>query len=394
MFSALANLSRLSMRIVPAAICVVGAFQVFIANLAYAQATFTPLGTFGGTSSRATDVSADGSVVVGTIETPTGRDLFRWTPMETMVRNGAYGDHPAVSDDGSAVVGTFRVPPSPSDAFRWTIGGSFQILGSGVPFDVSSDGRVIVGDRDTGSFRWTESTGFVDLGTLPGGDNESRALAVSGDGSVVVGFADAANGRYEAYRWTSETGMVGLGLLPEALDSRAHGISADGSIVVGQNSFLQPPPGGMMPVFRSVPFRWTELNGMVRLFDLPYFYTTSVSDISADGSVVVGNIGRTSPFPGDPREGAFYWTEQTGVLILKEVLISAGATGLEGWTLNSANAVSADGRTIVGVATRNGTSQAFVATVPEPSTAFLAIIAAAALSVFYFLHARRMLVKH
>jgi probable HAF family extracellular repeat protein len=337
MFSALANLSRLSMRIVPAAICVVGAFQVFIANLAYAQATFTPLGTFGGTSSRATDVSADGSVVVGTIETPTGRDLFRWTPMETMVRNGAYGDHPAVSDDGSAVVGTFRVPPSPSDAFRWTIGGSFQILGSGVPFDVSSDGRVIVGDRDTGSFRWTESTGFVDLGTLPGGDNESRALAVSGDGSVVVGFADAANGRYEAYRWTSETGMVGLGLLPEALDSRAHGISADGSIVVGQNSFLQPPPGGMMP---------------------------------------------------------FYWTEQTGVLILKEVLISAGATGLEGWTLNSANAVSADGRTIVGVATRNGTSQAFVATVPEPSTAFLAIIAAAALSVFYFLHARRMLVKH
>jgi hypothetical protein len=76
---------------------------------------------------------------------------------------------------------------------------------------------------------------------------------------------------------------------------------------------------------------------------------------------------------------------------LKDLLISNGATGLDGWLLTEATGVSYDGQTVVGTGIHNGVTQAFVATVPEPSTIILAIIVAAVLLVFYVLRARRML---
>ena len=54
----------------------------------------------------------------------------------------------------------------------------------------------------------------------------------SADGSVVVGWGSSALGR-EAFRWSAAEGMVGLGLLPGGDRSRAYGVSADGSIIVG-----------------------------------------------------------------------------------------------------------------------------------------------------------------
>src|SRR5262245_39101254 len=48
------------------------------------------------------------------------------------------------------------------------------------------------------------------LGDLPGGSFDSRANAVSADGSVVVGFGDNAAGYQDAFRWTAAAGMVGL----------------------------------------------------------------------------------------------------------------------------------------------------------------------------------------
>jgi probable HAF family extracellular repeat protein len=96
----------------------------------------------------------------------------------------------------------------------------------------------VVGESTTAiisseAFRWTQATGMVGLGDLPGSDFSSRATGVSADGSVVVGESDSANG-LEAFRWTEGTGMVGLGYLPGGgFNSRALGVSADGSVVVG-----------------------------------------------------------------------------------------------------------------------------------------------------------------
>jgi hypothetical protein len=130
---------------------------------------------------------------------------------------------------------------------------------------------------------------------------------------------------------------------------------------------------------------------MAPLIDLPYpFYTSSAVDVSADGSVIVGNIGTTSPFPGNPLVGAFYWTAETGALNLRDLLLSGGATGLESGTFLRALAVSADGRTVVGTAFLDGVTQGFVATVPEPSTVVMAVMAAACGIGVYVRNLRRV----
>lgn len=99
---------------------------------------------------------------------------------------------------------------------------SFQGLGflPGGMFDgstangISADGSVVVGRsrNDEEAFRWTQATGMVGLGTLPGGAFSSFALGVSADGSVVVGTTSGSNFG-QAFRWTQATGMVGLGVL-------------------------------------------------------------------------------------------------------------------------------------------------------------------------------------
>jgi hypothetical protein len=71
----------------------------------------------------------------------------------------------------------------------------------------------------------------------------------------------------------------------------------------------------------------------------------------------------------------------TGLVSLQQTLI-AGGINLDGWLLNEATGVSDDGLTIVGTGTHNGVQQAFVATIPEPSTVVLAVFAVAGLVSF------------
>jgi len=89
------------------------------------------------------------------------------------------------------------------------------------------------------------------LGTL--GGNRSWAYAVSADGSVVVGWAEDARGRWRAFRWTASRGMEDLNevyadilevhadILAKLLggDSSvelfdAYGITPDGRYIVGR----------------------------------------------------------------------------------------------------------------------------------------------------------------
>jgi probable HAF family extracellular repeat protein len=132
------------------------------------------------------------------------------------------------------------------------------------------------------AFRWTAAGGMQDLGTLGGG--ESRALGVSADGSVVVGEANNAAGHEHAFRWTAARGMQDLGTLGGS-GSEAHGVSADGSVVVGWawNAAGQPHA-----------FRWTASGGME---DLNITYAHLLTDgsmfgaalaISPDGRYIAG----------------------------------------------------------------------------------------------------------
>jgi probable HAF family extracellular repeat protein len=140
------------------------------------------------------------------------------------------------------------------------------------------------------------------------------ASGVSADGSVVVGQSYSASG-YEAIRWTAAGGMVGLGDLPGGGSyNAATAVSADGSVVVGVSQ----------SALGTEAFRWTAGGGMVGLG------VGAATGVNADGSVVVGGFGSVG-------HGAFRWTASGG---------KVGLTVSE--YEDVASAVSADGSVIVG----------------------------------------------
>ena len=220
------------------------------------------------------------------------------------------------------------------------------------PTDISADATVIVGwlTQPDGqlptSFRWVltdPDTGdgvMTDLGHLPG-HVYSRAQAVSADGAVVVGESGGElNQQREPFRW-EDGEMIGLGTFGGS-SGTAYDVSADGSVVVGR---AYPPPDD--DGSKSLPFRWTEADGLVELPLPPGPYAGGLAlGVSADAATIVGYV--TEPLQQNPR--AAIWTEPGGVELLEDVLMDLGLD-TTGWTLLTAEGVSADGRTIVGSGT-------------------------------------------
>jgi len=108
------------------------------------------------------------------------------------------------------------------------------------------------------------------------------------------------------------------------------------------------------------------------------------ADVSNDGSIVVGY-----GFSAGGQE-AYIWDSANGIRSLKEVLTSDyGISGLDSWHLTEARAISADGRTIVGSGINpSGQTEAWVATVPEPSSSLFLLFSS------LFLLRRRLLHAH
>ncbi len=295
------------------------------------------LGTLTYSSSLATDISADGSVVVGlAFNQNFDYRAFYWrdgvmTPIEPPRWQGwsqAFG----VSGDGNVVVGDMMDAIGNMVAFRWTQAGGVEFLGAlggvvGRANAASYDGSIIVGmaETRTGSripFRWREGVGMQDLGIF----NETGANGVSGDGSVIIGNL-IVSGFQNAFRWT-ESGVQQLTGFGGAIIS-AEGITTDGSIIVGYSGY----PDGTYHACR-----WLSPNQPPQ--DL-HTLSSSVSiarDVSDDGSVVVGQHYTVW-------WRAFRWTPQRGMEDLNTVYADLLR---DGSVLYQALAVSADGRFITG----------------------------------------------
>jgi probable HAF family extracellular repeat protein len=352
--------------IAPVVSCV--AFAVF-ASFTRAQPSFQGLGDLPGGwfVSVPNDVSADGSVVVGSSSIEgesTGQRAFRWTRETGMVQLSALpdanSDARGVSGEGRIIVGFWSQPDGSGWGFRWE-NGVVTKLGD-LPGGVSSsnanaiapDGQVIVGasvsSNGPEAYRWQGGT-MTGLGALPSPHFSSDANSVSGDGSVIVGHSDVAN-REEAFRWTASDGMEGLGDLPGGkVGSEALDVSADGKVIVGHSSSGS----------NREAFLWKDgvMLGLGGLYGAP-FHSTAYG-VSGDGSVVVG-VDYTSP---GTLPHAFVWDGVHGMRDLQSVLETDFGLDLGGWTLRTAYAVSDDGKTIVGEGTNpDGNTEAWMAYLP------------------------------
>jgi probable HAF family extracellular repeat protein len=177
----------------------------------------------------AMDISADGSVIVGG-----SSQAARWTQDSV---GESLGDLPGgsvnsfawgVSADGSVVVGTGN-SESGLEAFRWTRDSGMVGLGvlSGFDFsvadDLSADGSVVVGyvgvgaETHAGAFIWDGTRGMrnlrdelivdLGLGANLAGWTLKHASAISADGRVIVGYGTNPAGDTEAW-------IAGLGAVP------------------------------------------------------------------------------------------------------------------------------------------------------------------------------------
>ena len=231
----------------------------------------------------------------------------------------------AVSHDGSVVVGDASRTGGHANLrpFRWTKATGMvplraqpggQQFGRSLATAVSSDGSVVVGHGQTGSdfdtFRWTEKEGRIGLGKLRNVE-WSEAHAVSSDGKVIVGLCVYVYPLgVEAFRWTAKTGMVGLGFLPGGQKvSHALAVSSDGSVVLGSSGSCSETAGligsGMhghvTTIWRCKPgdeaFVWDSSHGMRSLhavlskdhhLDLAAWTLIRAVGISADRKTIIG----------------------------------------------------------------------------------------------------------
>jgi len=329
-------------------------------------ASFRGLGFLPGhNTSDGWGISADGSVIVGVSGSNTDWEAFRWTssggmsPLGHLSGGEGSSDAHGVSADGSVVVGSSD-STNGTRAFRWTqsggmvgmsgvAGGDFMTMAMAV----SSNGSVIAGYGTAGGIagqavRWTQGTGLVGCGFLPG-ETGSTAYGMSGDGSTIVGFSGS-----QAFRWTAGSGIVGLGFLSGGTDSDAYAASADGSVIVGY---------GYSSTTGTEAYRWTQAGGMQRLYDAQGVNTMMAAyHVSADGSKIVGRTQANH---------AAIWTQSAGMREIKDILVNDYGLNLTGWNLTRGTRISADGSTIVGFGWNpSGQLESWVADlspVPEPS---------------------------
>jgi uncharacterized membrane protein len=181
-------------------------------------------------------------------------------------------------------------------------------LGFGEARAMSADGTVVVGTNGVTPVRW-ENGNIDTLGGIPGGEGWGEPNAINADGSIIVGMSSDGANCDKACRWTFN-GTVwvaeSLGFLPEECDGwssgRATGVSADGTIVVGDHYWVP-----------NNAFVWNATDGMQSLnevladlgLDVSGWSLDVVAGVSADGRTIAG-------YGSNPDEALEGWIAHLG----------------------------------------------------------------------------------
>ncbi len=359
--------------------------------------SFQPLGFLDGfpKTSVAWGISADGATIVGESISGVSQpdpEAWRWLgetgpmqPLGTLNPTFYSSTLFAVSDDGrygagqsyqvSGGINLFNVAvrcdmqatPNPQWRSLGALPGAQNI--NSTAFGINADGSVIVGvaksmvsgEEVDQAFRYVVTSNSPFSGTMSGlgflpGDNQSQASGVSADGTVVVGASlNPFTGNARGFRWQAPGPMTELECPPGMTGiTLANAVSADGTVIVG--AFADGGTGD------QAALRWTPAHGTGLLPDLPGApapRAAAARALSADARVIVGYATGTAP--GETE--AVIWTYR-GVDALETVLNSAGVD-TTGWHLAELNAISADGRVVVGSGRDPlGRRQAFRAVLP------------------------------
>lgn len=315
-------------------------------------------------AASANDMSPDGRYVVGGL---LDGGTYLWdTVTDNMTTLAPEGNNAvAVSDDGKTVLGNMNNPDTPgtslgSVAAMWQESTqSWQSLGylpnalncpsKSSAYELSADGTVAVGlswdGCDARAVRWTEATGLVEMESLANGSN--RGSVVSADGKLIGGFAQGSFSRTPAI-WD---GITTDGQLLDPPDGDAlgevHGMSDDGSILLGEWVEQDDPTGITQAV------RWTNDDGtwvreLVGNGSFRLGWSGNPLDIADDGTIVGFDVlpstlnrrGWIQPTDGPMKE-------------LNTLVVEGGGTvplGQNGApiVLEVPQAISTDGHIIVG----------------------------------------------
>ena len=299
----------------------------------------------------ASAISGDGSTVMGygwvcpnggTSCTSSDRvKAYRWTVAGKYQILGSSGSSDffgagAVSNDGSVIVGEHALP-NKFDAFRWTATHGMVRLPMNIANAVTADGAMVAGGDN-----WWKTSGQTGIfGPLPGEQDQTSAFGLSGTAQapVAVGAAIKGSGQFgptfHAFRWTPVSGLQDLGLTA-GTESFATAISGNGLVIVGE---ARDASG----FWRA--FRWTASTGMQDIGTLGGPESAAFA-VNFDGTVIVGTSLTSS---GSGSNAAFVWTATTGMRDLKTALQAVGVHTADKWvSLTTVDGISTDGTIIVG----------------------------------------------
>ena len=344
------------------------------------------------------DVSGDGRVAVGA----SLDGVFRWTGRDgpAPIGGSPFSFSPGISEDGRTIVAEIVDSTTwgrdVNVAAVWQGGERWSPIGTirgGAPCDAdlssaraaATRGNVVgVGYKDCTSasaYEWTRAGGISELRSARGAAAPgSGANAISANGRTIVGWDGEDSGLRRGARWDRGGRAKPIKLAtPQICDSdpassrylaenvgAANGINASGSAIVGEQ---YPVPrdvdtgaGEVTRYCDEGAWLWTESTGVRWLgeFEAPG-YRTAALDVSDDGKVVTGIA--ESLTPGEASR-SLLWTEATGAIDFQEFLVSQG-TWAPGWALSSLSALSGDGRTAAGVAVAPYLYQGFVVKMPK-----------------------------
>lgn len=253
----------------------------------------------------------------------------------------------AVANEGRAATGAIQVAnTSGFMPFHWSEGGGMQIIGLDLPEEVqrysnegtaiSADGKVVVGFlpvppafRYTSAFRWSSEDGLRWIGRIPA-NSWSESIAVSGDGSTVVGYESDIG-----FIWTKNRGLEHFEVPNAETDfSVFKDVSNDGKTSILE-SFSRRG---------SSSYVWTESDGFTELQGLGGDRNwVFARDLSGSGSIVVGAGG-----DADRNSNAVFWNRKNNwaPVNINEFMLSVGHD-TKGEFYSTVSNVSDDGQTLL-----------------------------------------------